>query len=57
VIASGDGIVHWKVGGWLPVVEWIEWVAGSGCWVFVEYLVGQLIGFSLGWWLLLKAVV
>ncbi len=57
MIASGDGIVCWKIGGWLPVVEWIEQVAGSGCWVFVEYPVGWLIGSSLGWQVLLKAVV
>jgi len=28
------------LGECLLVVELIEWVAGSGCWVFVEHLVG-----------------
>jgi len=39
------------------VLEWIERVVGSGWWVFVEYPVGQLIGFSLGGRVPLKAVM
>jgi len=56
LMASIDGL-HWKVGEWLLVLEWIEQVVGSGWWVFFEYLVGQLIGFSLGWQVPLKAVM
>jgi len=56
VMASIDGL-HWKVGGWLLVLEWIERVVGSGWWVFVEYPVGRLIGFSLGGRVPLKAVM
>jgi len=34
----------------------IEQVPGSDCWVFVEHPVGQLMGCSLGYQILLKAV-